>query len=104
MFDGMMKTPLGRFRLVGILEGISFLFLLGIAMPVKYMLDFPALVKYTGWAHGVLFVAYVLLLLQVATEYSWSFKKSLIGFVVSLLPFGTFWFEKKLKEEAAVPA
>ncbi len=103
MQDGLMKTPLGRFRLVGILEGISFLFLLGIAMPVKYMLKMPELVKYTGWAHGVLFVAYMLLLLQVATQYSWSFKKSLVGFIVALLPFGTFWFDKKLKQET-VPA
>ncbi len=49
-----------------------------------------------GMAHGVLFILYVLLLLQVTLQYKWSFYKASLAFLVSLVPFGTFWAEKKL--------
>ena len=75
------------------------LLLLFIAMPLKYWADSPAMVKYTGWAHGVLFVIYMVLLLLVWIKYKWSFGKVLIAFLASLLPFGTFLFERRLKKE-----
>lgn len=89
-------TSLGRLRLIGFLEGISLLVLLGIAMPLKYLAGQPAAVRYVGMAHGVLFVLYVLLVVQVAIERRWSFGKSLLALAVSVLPFGTFWAEKRL--------
>ena len=99
MLNHFSKTTLGRFRLVGVLEGISYLVLLGIAMPLKYLADKPDAVKYVGWAHGVLFVAFCLLLVRVWIKYKWSFMKTTAAFIASLLPFGTFILDKKLRKE-----
>ena len=63
----MNKKTLHRFRMIGIAEGISFLVLLLIAMPLKYFLNFPQAVKYVGWLHGALFVAYIYFALTVFT-------------------------------------
>ncbi|KAA9357123.1 DUF3817 domain-containing protein [Larkinella humicola] len=95
-----LKTPLGRFRFIGILEGISFLVLLGIAMPLKYWAGWPLAVKYVGWAHGVLFIAYLIALFAVAFDRRWSFIRVVVAFIASLVPFGTFWLESRLKKEA----
>jgi integral membrane protein len=96
MLSSLLRTSLGRLRAVGFLEGISFLLLLGIAMPLKYLAHEPAAVRIVGMAHGVLFVLYVLLVLQVSLEHSWSWRKALLALVVSVVPFGTFWAEKRL--------
>lgn len=81
-------------RLVSFLEGISFILLLGIAMPLKYMMDKPFLVPYAGMFHGLMFIAFVALLLMVCQIKGWSLKVFLLGFVASLLPFMPFWFER----------
>ena len=91
-----LLTSLGRLRLIGFLEGVSLLVLLGIAMPLKYMAGQPAAVRYVGMAHGVLFVLYVLLVIQVAIQYRWSLGKAALAMVASVFPFGTFWAEKRL--------
>ncbi len=93
------NTDIGRFRLVAISEGISFIILMFIAMPVKYLAGIPQGVTYVGWAHGLLFVLYILALITVKITLSWSFKKTAIAFVASLLPFGTFVLDKSLKKE-----
>jgi integral membrane protein len=95
----MQKSKLGRFRTVAIIEGISYLLLLFIAMPLKYMADMPDAVKYTGWVHGLLFVLYCLLLLQVWVTYKWSFGKTTLVFISSLIPFAPFFVDRKLKAE-----
>jgi len=97
----MDNRLLNRFCLVATLEGISYLLLLGIAMPLKYFADMPEAVKYTGWAHGVLFVLYAVMLLMCWAKYKWSFGKAAITFLASLLPFAPFIVERKLKREAA---
>ncbi|HKR05550.1 MAG TPA: DUF3817 domain-containing protein [Bacteroidia bacterium] len=84
------------FRVIAITEGISFLVLLFIAMPLKYFAGFPHAVMYVGWIHGILFIAFCIFLLLVKIKYGWSFKKSLIAFVASLLPFGTFVLDAKI--------
>lgn len=84
-------------RFVGVLEGISFLLLLFIAMPVKYMLDNPILVKYVGMGHGVLFVLFLAVLFVVCEKQKWSIKMFILGLIASILPFGPFVFDKKLK-------
>jgi len=89
-----MKTWLGRFRLIALLEGISFLVLLFIAMPLKYGMDMPEAVRVIGMAHGLLFVVYLLLLLVVKEEQKWGFKLLIRSAVVSVLPFGTFYADK----------
>lgn len=90
-----IKQPTERFRLIAWLEGMSYLLLLFVAMPLKYLADMPLMVKYTGWAHGLLFVLYVAFLLEIAFRYKWSFAKLFFGFIASLLPFGPFVFDKK---------
>ena len=94
-----MSSPIGRLRLAGILEGISYLVLLGIAMPLKYAAHKPDAVKYTGWVHGLLFVLFMIALANVWTVKKWAFGKVVIAFIASLLPFGTFVLEKKLRKE-----
>ena len=91
----MLKTVLGRLRVVAFLEGISFLVLLGIAMPLKYFAANPEPVRIVGMAHGVLFIAYVFLLIQTKFIYNWTITKSALAFVASLVPFGTFYADKK---------
>ncbi|REA61704.1 hypothetical protein DSL64_11550 [Dyadobacter luteus] len=91
----MLKSSLGRLRIIAFLEGVSLLILLGIAMPLKYMAGIPEVVRVVGMAHGVLFILYVLLLIQVAIERSWSFKKSILSFIASFVPFGTFYADAK---------
>jgi integral membrane protein len=95
MISNLIKSALGRLRIVAFLEGISYLVLLGIAMPLKYLAGIPQAVRVVGMAHGVLFVLFVLLLIQVAVERSWSTKKSLLSFLSSLVPFGTFYADAK---------
>lgn len=92
----LLQTALGRLRLVGYLEGISFLVLLLIAMPLKYLAGQPAAVRMVGMAHGVLFVLYVFLLIQNTIEHSWSWRKAMLGFAASLVPLGTFWADRRL--------
>ena len=95
----MNPKPLQLLRKTGIAEGISFLVLLLIAMPLKYMFDWPLAVKYVGWAHGLLFVVYVALAYYVKEVYNWPFKKFFYAFVAAWLPLGTFVYDKQLKKE-----
>ncbi|MCE9596987.1 MAG: DUF3817 domain-containing protein [Spirochaetia bacterium] len=85
-----LSTPLGRLRIIGLVEGISFLLLLFVAMPLKYMFGMPQFVRFVGMAHGILFLIYILCLLQATLAYSWSWIRSLLLFVSTLVPFGTF--------------
>ena len=84
---------------IAFLEGISYLLLLLIAMPLKYFANIPQGVKYIGWAHGVLFVLFCFFLLKVWIGFKWSFWKVLAAFIASLLPFGTFVLDARLKKE-----
>lgn len=93
------NSPLGRFRMAAIAEGISYIVLLFIAMPIKYMAGEPRAVLYTGWVHGVLFMIYILTLTIAATRLEWKFMKSMVAFVASLIPFGTFILDRSLRRE-----
>lgn len=84
---------------VGFAEGVSFLILLLIAMPLKYLMDMPLPVRIVGMAHGVLFIAFALVLLKATLEYKWPIKLAVIGFLLSFVPFGTFYLEKLLKDK-----
>lgn len=84
---------------IAFLEGISYLLLLLVAMPLKYLADIPEGVKYIGWAHGVLFVLFCIYLLKVWIGLKWNFGKAFLAFVASLLPFGTFVLDARLKKE-----
>lgn len=93
------NSPLGRFRMAGIIEGFSFITLLFIAMPLKYIAGDPRAVLYVGWVHGLLFMIYILTLIIVAIKLDWKFKKIVVAFLASLVPFGTFIMDKSLRRE-----
>ena len=93
----MLKTNMKKFRLIAFIEGISYLVLLFIAMPIKYLLDEPMVVKLVGMTHGGLFILFLLLLYVTAKEYKWNISFISMAFIASLVPFGTFYLEKKLK-------
>lgn len=81
-------TTLNRLRSVGISEAISFLLLLGVAMPLKYAFGHPEMVKIVGMAHGVLWILYVSLAGLGQLDYKWSWKTTLLLLIASMLPFG----------------
>jgi len=89
------NSPLTRFRTIALLEGISFIVLLTIAMPLKYLAHLPQAVLYFGWMHGALFVLYIVFLLQFWESSKWSFSKVAVAFLASILPFGTFVLDHK---------
>lgn len=97
----MPTTPLSRLRLVGLLEGISFVVLLGIAMPLKYLADQPLAVRYVGMAHGILFLLYLLALVPVALDFRWRWKTIALAVLASLLPCGPFVFDAKVLKSLA---
>ena len=93
---------LSGLRKVGIAEGISFLVLLCIAMPLKYLLHQPMAVKIFGWAHGMLFVTFLFFAWEVKTDRNKSLKWFATAFLAAIIPTGTFFFDKKLKEEEKI--
>jgi len=96
----IIMSTLSIFKKVAIAEGISYLALLLIAMPLKYYAGMPLAVKYTGWAHGLLFVLYVIMVIMCWMEYKWKIGKTLLVLICSLLPFAPFIAEKRLHEDA----
>jgi len=92
----MLKTAIGRLRVVGFVEGLSFLLLLLIAMPLKYWADIPQPVTIVGGLHGLLFVLYILAVFHVWIKHRWSIFKAAAAFIAAFLPFGTFILDKKL--------
>ena len=97
----MTDTPIGRLRLVGLVEGVSYLVLLAIAMPLKYFAGLPQAVEVVGWAHGVLFVLFGFALLHAMLAARWSIGRAAVVFVAALLPFGTFAIDGRLRREDA---
>ena len=81
------------FRLAGYLEAISFLFLLGVAMPMKYIYHIPTATRAPGSIHGFLFIAYVVLAYNLAQQETWTPKKMWTAFLASVLPCGTLVFD-----------
>ncbi len=94
--EDMFKSNLKILRLLGLLEGISFLLLLGVSMPMKYIWKNEMLMQPIGMAHGVLFLAYVAWVFIVASEYKQKFSFIFWGGLASLLPFGTFVADARL--------
>ena len=98
----MLSHPIGRLRAIGILEGVSFLVLLGIAMPLKYLADMPTAVKIVGWIHGMLFVALCWALAEAKHEGRWPASKAVKVLIAAFLPFGPFVIDRSLKAEQSV--
>ncbi|WP_437796727.1 DUF3817 domain-containing protein [Sorangium sp. So ce693] len=95
----MLNTAVGRFRLVALGEGASFLLLLGVAMPLKYFAGFPAAVRVVGMVHGLLFVLYVFGVIEAVAAGRWSVGQGLRALLASLIPFGPFVLDARLRRE-----
>lgn len=87
----MIKT----FKIISYLEGLSYLVLLFIGVPMKYLANNDAIVKAVGMPHGILFMAYIILAIVVRQLLNWNTKTTLIVLVASVIPFGTFYVDKK---------
>lgn len=98
-----LRTGIGRLRVIGWWEGGSFLLLLGVAMPLKYYAGLPEAVRVVGMAHGLLFILYVGVALHTARELGWSWSRTLVVLVASLLPAGPFVVDAKLLRNAGGP-
>ncbi len=94
-----MNKKLSWLRKAGIAEGISFLVLMGIAMPLKYFFQQPMAVSVFGWIHGVLFILFIFLAWEYKTDKNKSMGWFAAAFAAALLPAGTFFFDKRLKKE-----
>lgn len=92
-------STIRQLRIVGVAEGVSFIVLLFIAMPLKYVAGYPMAVTIAGSIHGFLFVTYVIAMLRALIEHKWDRKKILEVFVAALYPFGTFILDRKLRIE-----
>lgn len=88
-----------RFRMTALAEGSSFLLLLFVAMPMKYLMGMPRVVTVVGAIHGILFLAYVAQLAKLRTTLQWNNKFSFYALLASLLPFVPFIFDKHLREK-----
>lgn len=83
------------FRPVTLLEGISLILLFFFAMPLKYLYDTPEYVKVIGWIHGILFIAFMMLLAIARIWFKWSLRKTGLFFIAALIPFMAFYVDKK---------
>ncbi len=100
MFDSSVK----KFRIASFVEGLSYLALLFIAMPIKYLGGNPIPVKIVGMTHGLLFFLFIYFLYIAASEHKWSKKFSFLAFVSSLIPFGMIFLDKHLKKKELAPS
>ncbi|MBL9199117.1 MAG: DUF3817 domain-containing protein [Opitutaceae bacterium] len=96
-----LKTSLGRLRVVGWWEGWSFLLLLLVAMPLKYVWGFPMAVSVVGMAHGVLFMLYVVIAIHTALDRDWPWQRTALVLLASVFPAGPFLVDAKILRDEA---
>lgn len=93
----MLRSSIHTLRLLALSEGVSFLLLLGVAMPLKYLAGLPLAVLVVGWIHGILFMLFCLALAYVYFKHRWPFLRAAGVFVAALLPFGPFIIDRRMK-------
>lgn len=91
----ILKKMKKTFRIISFLEGVSFVLLLFIATPIKYLLNNEIFVKMLGMPHGLLFIAYVAMAIMLKYELNWKPKTFIVILAASVIPFGTFYVDKK---------
>mgnify|MGYP000851319181 FL=1 len=97
------KSSIGRLRLIGILEGLSLILLVFIAVPLKYFYNQPEFVRVLGMCHGILFLLFVYAVFSVASEYNWKFREITWKLLLSsVIPFGTFYVDSKILKGISV--
>jgi len=90
------KPGIGLLRLIGFLEGVSFLILVFIAMPFKYLGNNPLPVQIVGQAHGMLFILFIIYSLIIGYQLKWKLQIQIQVIISSVIPFGTFYIDKKI--------
>lgn len=83
------------FRIISFLEGVSYLLLLFIATPIKYTQGDSSYVKLLGMPHGILFMLYVVFAIVIQKQMKWNLKNMIIILICAIVPFGTFYVDKK---------
>lgn len=96
----ILSTELGRFRVVSLLEGLSYVVLMGVAMPMKYLGGDTTAVPLFGRVHGGLFVLFCLALASAASAERWSRKQTATAMIAALVPLGAFWLEHRIRRGA----
>lgn len=91
----IFTNPISVFKIISYLEGISYLLLLGVGVPLKYLADDPSWVKELGMPHGILFLTYIILAIVIAQILKWNVKTTAIVLLASIIPLGTFYVDKK---------
>lgn len=100
----MLKSSIGRMRLISFIEGASYLFLLGIAMPLKHFAGIPEVVSIVGMIHGILFLIYFVAAVYLMLELRWSLWWFVGAMVASVVPFGMLALDVQLRQrEKALP-
>ena len=94
------NNPIPFLRFTAMIEAVSFLVLLGVAMPLKYLAGMPGAVKAVGWTHGVLFVVFCVALVHAMRVARWPVGRGALVFVAALLPFGPFVVDRRMKRYA----
>ena len=92
---------IGWLRLIALLEGISFLLILFVSMPLKYIWNMPSPNIYIGYSHGVLFMLYVVTVIFMSRVLSWNMRTLFMALMASIIPFGTFWADKTIFKPAS---
>jgi integral membrane protein len=92
-----MKNPIPFLRKIALIEAVSYLVLLGIAVPLKYLADMPLAVRIVGSVHGLLFVIFCVALAQTMLVARWPMGRGALVFVASLIPVATFVIDPKMK-------
>jgi integral membrane protein len=96
MLQSFFMSPKTRLRVIGLLEGISYLVLLFIAVPLKRFAGHPEAVQLIGPIHGLLFLLYVMTVIQAKTEFQWPLGRTLLALAASVIPGGTFWADQTI--------
>ncbi len=91
-----------QLRFIGLAEGVSFILLLFVAMPLKYFFGYAAAVKVNGWIHGLLFISYLVCAVRSAYLLHWNFARLLIAMTAAVVPFATFVLDRKLKRNPRI--
>jgi len=99
----VILKKVNNFRVIAFIEGVSFLVLLFVAMPMKYMYGIPVATKIMGSLHGILFILFCVSLYTTAMNHRWMYRFRTLVFLSSLLPFGMVWLDKKLQNPESIP-
>ena len=99
----MLNSSIGRLRIISIVEGVSFIVLLVVAMPMKYFWGMPDAVTVVGMVHGILFLLFCVALVNAVLVARWKLRPPLLIFLASLVPFAPLWVEHWLRRQPHHP-